>query len=299
MNAFFRPPPRVAPPAPAESRLRTLLIGARLLTYTLKRSARRTIGFVISRRGLAVTAPQRISLQAIESAIIGKHRWIFAKLDDWVDHTRPPEDAPREWRDGAQIALYGEAVTLRLCVADGARAKVDYDAATRLLRVALPATPPAPHAGSSAQMTSGASRDSAGLENSAPSATPAPQCSPADNARIGVLLQAWFQGEARRRFAERLALHAPRVGVRFKAFALSSAKTRWGSCTSAGNIRLNWRLVHFPLDVLDYVVIHELAHLREMNHSPRFWAVVEGVMPDYQRLRALLKQPAAGALPRL
>lgn len=248
-------------PAPAESRLRTLRIGPRLLTYTLKRTARRTIGFVISRRGLAVTAPLRLSLQAIESAIVGKQRWIFAKLDDWVDRALPPEDAPVEWRDGAQIALYGEAVTLRLAVADGARAKVDHDAASRTLRIMLPA--------------------------------------PVDSTRIGALLQAWFQGEARRRFAERLALHAPVVGVRFKAFALSSATTRWGSCSSAGNIRLNWRLVHFPLDVLDYVVIHELAHLREMNHSPRFWAVVEDVMPDYRRLRAMLKQPAAGALPRL
>ncbi|MCY0387372.1 SprT family zinc-dependent metalloprotease [Robbsia sp. Bb-Pol-6] len=274
MNAFFRPPARVASPAPlapAESRLRTLRLGSRLLTYTLRRSARRTIGFVISRRGLAVTAPQRLSLQAIENAIAGKQRWIFAKLDDWVDRALPPEEVPVAWRDGAQIALYGEAVTLRLSAAAGARARVDYDAASRTLCVALPV---------------------------APIPSPAPAV-PVDDVRIGALLQAWFQGEARRRFAERLALYAPVVGVRFKAFALSSATTRWGSCSSAGNIRLNWRLVHFPLAVLDYVVIHELAHLREMNHSPRFWAVVEGVLPDYRQLRAMLKQPAAGALPRL
>jgi predicted metal-dependent hydrolase len=95
-----------------------------------------------------------------------------------------------------------------------------------------------------------------------------------------------------------LAHYAPQVGVHFRDFALSSATTRWGSCSSTGTIRLNWRLIHFSLDVIDYVVVHELAHLREMNHSPRFWAVVEAVMPDYRHARATLKRPAPGAIPR-
>ena len=72
--------------------------------------------------------------------------------------------------------------------------------------------------------------------------------------------------------------------------ALSSAGTRWGSCTVAGNIRLNWKLVHYPLALLDYVVVHELAHLREMNHSPAFWAVVGEVFPDYDGAKAALKK---------
>jgi hypothetical protein len=100
----------------------------------------------------------------------------------------------------------------------------------------------------------------------------------------------WFQDEARRLFGERLDLYAPRVGVRYNAYAISSAGTRWGSCTVAGNIRLNWKLVHYPLALLDYVVVHELAHLREMNHSPRFWAVVGEVFPDYDGAKAALKK---------
>ena len=71
--------------------------------------------------------------------------------------------------------------------------------------------------------------------------------------------------------------------------ALSSAATRWGSASADGSIRLNWRLVHFALPIIDYVVAHELAHLREMNHSPRFWDVVRSVVPDYEHSRLALR----------
>jgi hypothetical protein len=72
-----------------------------------------------------------------------------------------------------------------------------------------------------------------------------------------------------------------------------SARTRWGSCTSGGSIRLNWRLIKAPPSVIDYVVIHELAHLVELNHSPSFWQIVAQLCPDYAEQRALLKEQAA------
>ncbi|WP_280954948.1 M48 family metallopeptidase [Paludibacterium denitrificans] len=74
------------------------------------------------------------------------------------------------------------------------------------------------------------------------------------------------------------------------SLALSSARTRWGSCTSAGVIRLNWRLVQAPPDILDYVVAHELAHLVHMNHSAAFWSETARLFPDWQRARLWLKQ---------
>jgi len=77
------------------------------------------------------------------------------------------------------------------------------------------------------------------------------------------------------------------------ALALSSARTRWGSCSAQGGIRLNWRLIHLPPAIVDYVVVHELAHLRHMNHGPRFWALVESVCPEYRALRAELRRLAA------
>ena len=65
--------------------------------------------------------------------------------------------------------------------------------------------------------------------------------------------------------------------------------TRWGSCTPDGAVRLNWRLVHFPLEIIDYVIAHELAHLRELNHGPRFWSTVGELFPDFDRARAWLR----------
>ena len=73
--------------------------------------------------------------------------------------------------------------------------------------------------------------------------------------------------------------------MRVTRLSLSSAATRWGSANANGAIRLHWRLIHFPLATIDYVVAHELAHLREMNHSPRFWNVVRSVVPEYEAAR--------------
>lgn len=100
---------------------------------------------------------------------------------------------------------------------------------------------------------------------------------------------AWLKDRARALFRERLALYAAKLGVPTPALALSSARTQWGACREDGNVRLNWRLIHLPLRLIDYVVVHELAHLREMNHSPRFWAEVGRVYPDYQAARRELR----------
>lgn len=99
-----------------------------------------------------------------------------------------------------------------------------------------------------------------------------------------------LQARALARFRERLAHHAEIMGLTPPPLSLSSARTRWGSCSRDSGIRLNWRLIHLPLELTDYVAIHELAHLVEMNHSARFWAVVERACPDWRERRAALKR---------
>lgn len=93
-------------------------------------------------------------------------------------------------------------------------------------------------------------------------------------------------------FSGRVAHYADRFGVTPPRLSLSAARTRWGSCSLKSGIRLNWRLIHFPLRIIDYVVVHELAHLREMNHSPRFWAIVGHHYPDFRAARRELQQLA-------
>jgi predicted metal-dependent hydrolase len=100
---------------------------------------------------------------------------------------------------------------------------------------------------------------------------------------------AWLKARAREVFAQRLPIFVERLGRAPTRWSLSSARTRWGSCAPDGSIRLNWRLVHFPIDIVDYVIAHELAHLEEMNHGPRFWAAVRALLPEFEAARRQLK----------
>ncbi len=104
--------------------------------------------------------------------------------------------------------------------------------------------------------------------------------------------EAWFKKKARALFEERLRHFGPQLGVQHQRLSLSGARTRWGSARTDGHIRLNWRLIHLPLAQIDYVVVHELAHLRVMDHSPRFWDTVGEVMPDWRERRRLLQDHA-------
>lgn len=93
--------------------------------------------------------------------------------------------------------------------------------------------------------------------------------------RIRDAVVSWYRRHALRNFADRIAFYAPAMGVRTSRLALSGAQGRWGSCNEKAEVRLNWRLIQAPQSVIDYVVVHELAHLIEMNHSKRFWRIVE------------------------
>jgi hypothetical protein len=110
--------------------------------------------------------------------------------------------------------------------------------------------------------------------------------------QIQKAVQAWLMQQARQIFTERLNHFAPQLGVQWRQLGLSSATTRWGSAKADGSIRLNWRLLHFRPELLDYVVVHELSHLRVMDHSQRFWAVVQAILPDHVALRRQLRQDA-------
>lgn len=102
-------------------------------------------------------------------------------------------------------------------------------------------------------------------------------------------LEQWYRAEAHRHFVQRLEHYASCMGLTVRNVALSGARTRWGSCNSRGDIRLSWRLIQAPISQIDYVVVHELAHIRELNHSPRFWAIVEETLPHYAAAQRALK----------
>lgn len=113
--------------------------------------------------------------------------------------------------------------------------------------------------------------------------------SPAAHLQAAVLFRAWYRRQARALLGDRVALHAARLGFSPGKLRITSARTRWGSCSSRGTLSFPWRLVLAPLEVIDYVVVHELTHLEVKNHSPAFWQRVNGAYPQAQAARRWLK----------
>lgn len=255
----------IANPAPVSYRhplaTREALLGSTLVAYAFRRSARRSIGFSVGPEGLAVSAPKWVPLPEIDQSVRDKSGWILKKLQQTRERHERLESARIDWKDGVTFPYQGEP-----------------------LRVVIEAQP----AGGRAR---GASAE---LKPCPPEAAwpralhlRLPAGATSEHIRDAVL--AWLKREARQLFTARLAHFAPQVGVQWRTLSLSSASTRWGSASASGSIRLNWRLMHFKPAVMDYVVVHELSHLRVMDHSPRFWATVRAVMPDYAELRVQLR----------
>lgn len=242
---------------------REALLGETLVAYAFKRARRRNIGFSVGAEGLTVTAPRWVPLYEIDAAVKSKSTWILRKLADAGERHRRIESARIEWKDGASFRFIGETVRVALDPRHG------FDGALALLETGASHPPDGP-----------GPRLHLGL----------PLTASPDQIRDAV--QAWLKREARQLFEQRLNHFAPQLGVRWTKLALSSAGTRWGTAHSDGTIRLNWRLIHFRLPVIDYVVAHELSHLRVMDHSPRFWDTVRTVVPDYAQLRGQLKDEA-------
>ena len=255
--------------APVNSRhpdaSREALLSGVLVAFALKRGKRRTIGFSVGPEGLSVSAPKWVPLAEIDRTVQEKACWILKKLQESRERHRRMESARVDWQDGAAVPFMGGELVLLLDPrqqrsavgaqlisqpSQGAEA-LDADVQRRVLHLGLA------HNASATQI-----RDAA---------------------------QAWLMRQAKQLFEERLNHYAPQLGVNWQRLSLSSAGTRWGSASADGSIRLNWRLIHFKLSVIDYVVVHELSHLRVMDHSPRFWDTVRAVVPDYAELRGQLK----------
>lgn len=104
------------------------------------------------------------------------------------------------------------------------------------------------------------------------------------------ILAGWYRETARWVIGERAEHYATVYGLRYRKITITSARKRWGSCNAGGNLCFSWRLVMAPLKIIDYVVVHELAHLKEKNHSKRFWDLVGQMDPDYKQDRRWLRE---------
>ena len=113
------------------------------------------------------------------------------------------------------------------------------------------------------------------------------------NGRLNLVLEWWYRQQAEKLIKERADELCPRLGVAYNRLTVRGAKTRWGSCSQKGNLNFNWKLMMAPEPVIDYVIIHELAHLKEMNHSKNFWKLVAEHCPKWRTHRKWLKSHEA------
>lgn len=253
---------------------REVLLGQTRVAYTFDRGQRRSIGFSVGPDGLAVRAPKWVTLRDVDAALHTKADWILRKLQASRERQTRLADQVIVWQDGATFPFLGQTLTVRLDPehrfgAGGAALwMLQDDPVPREVSISTVAALPAP----------GVLLE---LRVSLPHHASAEQ--------IRDRVQAWLMRQAKVLFQQRLDHFAPLLGVQWTRLGLSNAGTRWGSARRDGAIRLNWRLVFFRLSVLDYVVAHELSHLRVMDHSPRFWDTVRAVVPDYAAQRAQLK----------
>ena len=225
------------------------------LTYTVCRSVRRkrTVALLVQPEGeVRVIAPARMSLRLIEILIQQKAGWIRQRLDKL--RQRPPRRHLHDFVGGAEVPYLGKAYKLRVTRHKEQRAGC--------------------HLGQDE------------IEINVPDASFSPT---ALKEEVRLELMLWYKKQARREFQERLIVWSERLGVKSGRLIVTSPLRRWGSCNIKGEIRINYRLIMASPELIDYVLAHELCHIRHKNHARSFWRCLEGVIPDYKNRRQQLR----------
>jgi predicted metal-dependent hydrolase len=229
-----------------------IILNGEWVHFSVFRSKRRkrTIAFKIERDGnVRVLAPCLATLGGIEKTLEKRASWIMRERA-----MRKKQGGREEFTDGAVFSYLGYPCVLS--VTQGGKAPSSCLLRSRRLRVHVPEEKLSPE----------------NLQH---------------EVRLEILL--WIKKRARTKLKKRLDFWAERLGVRYKKLVVTNPEQRWGSCSVDNIVRLNWRLMMAPLQILDYVVAHELCHIRHKNHSPRFWGFLAEAMPDYQMRRRALR----------
>jgi predicted metal-dependent hydrolase len=233
-------------------------------TYTLIRSKRRSIALIVQSDGsLVVRAPLRATLRQIQELLTAKADWIRQK-QDLARRTPPP--AAHHFAPGESFWFLGKMIPLE--VEEGKLTTALKDANAKTQRRALKSSSVYP------LCLCGDNHF---------------QISPTALTQAKEHFVAWYKVQARQVIEERVRYFAARFGLRYSGVRITSAQTRWGSCSSRGALSFTWRLVMAPPASIDYVVVHELTHLLVRNHSPAFWRKLEELLPDYRPPQQWLK----------
>ena len=222
------------------------------IEYTLTKSKRKTVGIKITNNGeVKVSAPLRASNKAIEDIVYKKAKWIVEKLKAARENQNKVKK--KELINGATISLLGKEYELRVEEVLIRGASVKFDGSVFNIRL----------------------NKDLNYEGK--------------QQFIKEVLTLWMRKKAKEVFEGRTKYYANELKLFPKRITIKDQKTLWGSCSSKDNINFNWRLIMSPIEILDYVVVHELCHLKHRNHSKEYWDYVEETTPDYADRRKWLK----------
>lgn len=219
------------------------------LDCRILQSNRRSFAIEISQNGVVVRAPNFMGEQQIKRILKEKTVWIIQKYTELKNQAEILEQTRIKYGEGEKIPFLGK--DYRVCITENKNnRKCQIKAREENLYIQIPA-----------------------MEKQA----------------VEELIHNWYLEQAKAVIARRVSYYAGKMQVDYGRITIRSQKTRWGSCSAKGNLNFNWRLICFPLEILDYVVVHELAHRKQMNHSSAFWKEVEAILPDYKERRRILK----------
>lgn len=231
-----------------------LKIGTTLISYSIRRSHRaKYVSLSIGTDGVRVVAPFSMNDSVIISLVEKKRKWIFNKFESYRQRLMQIP-AEREFVSGEKLLFMGNNYPLKVLEHKGGYTKVNLTDGQFLVDI-------------NADIPIEKRRE-----------------------EIQGKLEQWYIRRAKELITERLELFSNKIGVKVNTVRFKNQKTRWGSCSQKGNLNFNWKLVMAPTFIVDYVVVHELCHFKQMNHSPKFWLLVGNQISDYKKMRKWLKE---------
>jgi predicted metal-dependent hydrolase len=226
--------------------------------HKIIRSRRKTIALIVQADGsLVVRAPQRVTNRQIAEIVEERAEWIRSRQEQMQAR---PQPKTHHYASGEKFWYLGSACLLLVSV--GRKNRLEFSGGAFKLFV----IPPSP-----LHLADGRE----------------------EKVRVVIgqaLFTAWYRRQARQVLEERVSLLAQRYGFNYRQVRITSARTRWGSCSGRGTLSFPWRLVMAPLAVIDYVVVHELVHTVVKGHGPDFWGRVQALMPGYKQHVQWLKE---------
>ena len=230
-----------------------LKIGSTLISYSIRKSHRaKYVRLSIGADGLHVVAPYSMDDSVISSIIEKNQKWIIKKLES--RNQRLTQIPPvREFVSGEKLLFMDNSYPLKVLEHKGRYTNVELTDGQFVVAI-------------NADLSIEKRRE-----------------------EIKRKLEQWYISRAKELFTKRLELFSNKIGVKVNTVRVKNQKTRWGSCSQKGNLNFNWKLIMAPRFIFDYVVVHELCHIKQMNHSKEFWLLVENQISDYKEMRKWLK----------